>query len=166
MRGCGGGAELQRVRQNAGQRGTFDVLGHAVCIGAHQVMHDGGGAGQRAHGDVDWAFGFQTADQFVVIDDRPDIGRVDGGRQLCRVVGVNDHNRCVGFNVGDDGGLLKAPALQHEGGFGVGFAQEDGGCRFAFHLVQIPSPDDGGAGGIGVGRFVAENLNGHEYDPV
>jgi len=73
-----------------------------------------------------------AADQHVVVDDRLNFRIVDRGRQFGGVVGVNDHDFVVGGNVGDDRGLFKAPMLQHEGGFGVRFAQKHRLCRGVF----------------------------------
>ena len=73
-------SELKRVRQDARQHRAFDVLRHVRCVLAHQIMHDRGGAGDGAHGNVDRAFGLQPADQLVVVDDLTNIGAVDRGR--------------------------------------------------------------------------------------
>ena len=161
MGGGGGRAEFQRVRQDARQHQPLDPFWHLGRVRSHQVMHDGRGAGQGAHSDVDRAFGFQPADQFVVIDDRRDIQGVDVGGQFLRVVGVNDHHRRAIGKFGHDARLWAVPMLDHKGGFGVGFAQKNRFGLLAADFVQIPSPDDRRSGGIGVGGFVAENLDGH-----
>src|SRR5690606_21761481 len=103
------------------------------------------------------AFGFQTANQFVVVDDADDVSLVDRRRQLGRVVGVDDKDLLAFFDIGQQGGGVKTPALQNEGGFGVGDAQH---ARFGSSggvVGHHPSPDDGRAGGVGVRGFVAEN---------
>ena len=60
-------------------------------------------------------------------------------------------------NAVDDTGLWNIPAVKDEGRLGVGLAQKHGLGVAAQHFVQVPRPNDGRAGGIGVGRFVAEN---------
>ena len=72
---------------------------------AHQIVHDRGGARQRADGDVDGACGFQTAHKFVVIDDRRDVERVDVGGQLGGVVGVHNNAVLTVFKSVDDLGF-------------------------------------------------------------
>ena len=90
-----------------------------------------------------------------------DIGIVDIGGQFGGVVGVDDHHLIARGHVGDDLRLRQVPVLQDKGRLGVRLAQQDGRGGGALHLGQIPGPDDGRAGGIGVGGFVAENFDGH-----
>ncbi len=99
-------------------------VGHLRGVVAHQVVQDRRGAGDRADGDVDRALGLEPAGQLVVVDDLAHVGGVDRGGQLGGVVGVDDHARLVGLDVGDDPRLRHVPALQHEGGLGVGLAQQ------------------------------------------
>ena len=96
-----------------------------------------------------------------MVDDREDPGRVDRGRQFGRVVGIDDHHLIARRDIGDDFGLGQVPVGQNEGRFGVGLAQKAGLGLGAFHLGQVPRPDQGRAGRIGVGGFVAENEGGH-----
>ena len=104
-------AEFQRVGQDARQHGTLN-LARAFCqIIAHDVMHHGGGAGQRADHHINRGFGFQTADQHMVINDRHDGGIVDGWRQFGGVIGIDDDDLIIGGNVRDDFRLRKAPVL-------------------------------------------------------
>ena len=161
MVGRGGRAEFQRVGQDARQHRPLDLTRGFGKVGAHDVMHHRRGAGQRADHDVDRHLGFQPADQHVMVDDRHDRGIPDRGRQFGRVVGVDDHHPILCRHVGNDVRLGKAPVFQHKGGFGVGFAQQHRLGIAAPDIGQIPGPDDGGQGGVGVRRFVAENERGH-----
>ena len=58
-------------------------------------------------------------------------------------------------------GFVQVPAREHEGGLGVELAQKDGRGGLTRNLVEVLHPDDWAAGGVGVGGFVAKNLNGH-----
>ena len=79
---------------------------------------------------------------------------------------VIDGDRLIIRHVGDDFWLVQTPVFQHEGRFGVGLTQEFRSSVFAFDLVQIPGPDDGRAGGVGVRGFVAKDEGGHEACPM
>jgi hypothetical protein len=68
--GRGGGAEFQRVAEDAGQHRALHRVGHFRRVIAHQVVHDRGGAGDGPHGDVDRPLRLKPADQLVVVDDR------------------------------------------------------------------------------------------------
>jgi hypothetical protein len=104
----------------------------------------------------------RPADQLVVVDDRADVGGVDVLRQFGGVVGVDDDDGLAGFDPVDDRGLVQAPARQHEGGLGVGLAQKDGFGVGSGDFVEVPGPDDGRAGAVGVGGFMAEDEGGHD----
>jgi hypothetical protein len=92
----------------------------------------------------------------VVVDDRQNLGSlIEGGSSAGLLVSTTT-TLIAGGHVGHDLGLVQTPAGSIQGGFGVGRAQQDGARRGA-GFVQIPGPDDGRAGGIGVGGFVAEN---------
>jgi spermidine/putrescine transport system ATP-binding protein len=150
------------VVSEAAGKVQIDVQGFGRAeIGADQVMHDRGGAGQRAHCDVDGVLGLEAADQHVMVNDAGDLGVVDRRRKFGGVVGVDDDNGIFGAYVRDDLGLGQAPMLDHECGLGVRLAQKDGFRRGAFHFGKVPGPDDGRAGRVGVGRFVAENKGRH-----
>ena len=104
---------------------------------------------------------FQPANQFVVVDDRVDVGIVDVGRQFCRVVGVHNNNRLVVGHIRDYFRLIKVPALQHKERLGVRFAQKYGLCFDTLYGVQIPRPDDRAAGAVGVWGSMAKNEGRH-----
>ncbi len=159
MRGGGGAAEFERVRQDARQHRAADRFGHLRGIVAHQIIKHGRGAGERADRDLDRRAGLDATCKHVVVDDADHIGVVDRGRQFGGVVGIDDHHAFARRHIGNDFGLCDFPAFEHEGGFGIGLAQQHGACGGAFDLVQIPRPDDGREGGIGIGRFVAKNGN-------
>jgi hypothetical protein len=159
--GRGGGAEFQRVAEDAGQHRALHRVGHFRRVIAHQVVHDRGGAGDGPHGDVDRPLRLKPADQLVVVDDRADVGGVHVRGQFGGVVGVDDDDGLPGLDAVDDGGLVQTPARQHEGGLGVRFAEEDRRRLFACDFAQVPGPDDRGAGAVRVGGFVAENEGGH-----
>jgi hypothetical protein len=99
-----------------------------------------------------------------MVDDRGDVGLVDRGRQFGRVVGVDDHDLLTGGHIGNDPRLGQIPMLQHEQRLGVGFTQQHGLGGRGSDIGQIPGPDDGRAGGIGVGGLVAKN-QGHAGNP-
>jgi len=67
----------------------------------------------------------------------------------------------TGLDIRDDARLGQVPFRQEKGGLGVGLAQKDGLGIAALQLVQVPRPEDGRAGGIGIGGFVAEDECGH-----
>ena len=125
-------------------------------------MHDRCGTGERTDGDVDGAFGFKATDELVVVDDGRDIGIIDRLGEFRRVVGIDDHNRRFGGYAVDDFRLIKTPFFKDKGRLGVRLTEQNRLGIGAFDFVQIPSPDQGRAGGIGVGRFMAENEGGHE----
>ena len=117
--------EFERVGQDAAQDQALDVIRDVRAIG-HLVVQDGGGTGQRLDGDLDRAFGLETAGQFMVIIDGLNVGIIDRVGQLCRVVGVDDDHRLAGINRIDDPRFGRAPAVQNKSGFGVGFAKQYG----------------------------------------
>ena len=158
----GGAAEFQRVRENAGQHRAFDLARHLRQVLADHFPHDRRGAGERFDADVDGALGLEPAHQLVVVDDLADVGVVDVGRQFRGIVRVDDHDRCVCGNLGDDLGLVELPALQHEQRFGIGLAQKHGLRLHALDLVEIPGPDDRRSCAVGIGRFMAKNESCHE----
>ena len=132
---------------------------------AHQVVHDRRGAGQRTDRDVDWSSRFQTANEFVVVDDRDHVCAVDVGRQFCRVVGVNDHDGLAVCHVCDDLRQIKTPACRHKPRFCVWCAQKPCfGCVAG--VVHEPFPDQRRAEGISVGRFVPKNQSCHCFIPL
>ena len=133
-------------------------MGHVL---ADHLPHDGGGAGQRLNADVDGAFGFQPADQFVVVDDGCDVGVVDRVGQFGGVVRVHDDNRLIRLNASDDARFGQVPFLQHKGGFGVRLAQQDGFGGGSFDFVKVPRPDDRRSCGISVRGFVTKNQSCH-----
>ena len=165
MRGGGRRAEFKRVAKDAGHHQALDVVGHGRHVVADQVVHDGGGAGHGADGDVDRPLGGDAADKGVVVDDRAHVRAIDVGGQFRRIVGVDNHHRRAVIQIGNDVGLFGEPAGQHEFGFGIGFAQQLCLGRRAFDFAQIPGPDDGRAGGIGIGGFMPQNLDGHAICP-
>ena len=60
-----------------------------------------------------------------------------------------------------DLGLLQLPTLQHPRSFGVRLSEQNRLRGAALDLVEIPRPDDGRSGGVGVGRLVAEDQGAH-----
>ena len=132
---CGRRAEFQRVAQDTRQHRAFDGRWHFRHVFADHLPHDGCGASQRFDANVDGTFGFQATHQFVVVDDRCDIGVVDVVGQLGGIVGVNDHNRLVIRNTVDDAWLGQVPLFQHKSGFGVWFTQQHRLCGNPFDLV-------------------------------
>ena len=125
---------------------------------ADHLPHDGGGASQRFDTDVDGPLGFQTTHQFMVVDDAANVGAVDGSGQFGWVVGIDDDHGLVFGHVRNDLGLVELPMVQHERRFGVWLSKQDRLCVFTFDLVEVPGPDDGAAGAVGVWRFMAENF--------
>ena len=159
MGGCGRAAEFQRVGQDAGQHRALDGFRCAGHVRPHQVVHDRGGAGQRAHGDVDRGAGLDAACQQVMVDDLDHLGLIQAGGQFGGVVGVHDHALIAGCDIGDDLRLVQVPPLQHPQGLGVGFPLQDRLGGGLADLVQIPGPDDGGTGRIRIGGGMAEDLD-------
>ena len=68
-------------------------------------------------------------------------------------------------NVCDDLWFVQFPVVEHKQGFGVRLAQQDGLGVYAFDLVQVPCPDNGRSGRVGVRCFVAEDERCHRFCP-
>ena len=85
------------------------------------------------------------ANQFVMVNDRRHIGRIDVVGQFSRVVGVHDDAVLAIGECVDDIRLGEAPPFGHESCFGVRRAQKHGFSVTA-GVVDEPFPDQGGAG--------------------
>jgi hypothetical protein len=92
----GGGAELERVRQDAGQHRALHALGRlrrsSPIILCMMVAVQASGSMR----DVDRTLRLEPADQLVVVDDRADVGGVDVLGQFGGVVGVDDDDGLAG----------------------------------------------------------------------
>jgi hypothetical protein len=132
VRRRGGRAEFKRVRQDAGQHHRAHPVGHPCRVVAHQLVHDRRRAGERTDGDVDRPLGLEPADQLVVVDDRRMSASLMPAGSSAGLLVSTITTGCPGATRIDDPRLGHVPAREHEGGFGVGLAQQHGLGRRPF----------------------------------